>query len=217
MQKTVPDLLKFYMKPTMDGASPELEKSTWKIDMANAMTCAISNLFDMVQFSWSGQVVGPGTTSYPMVGVGGEVLTPVIFTSIDVQAACTGMTSVIALFTLIGGRLEQPLSVSLGFKAGKILVPYILTPQILKFTSTMGSVTAVFAKAGADCLAELKKIDPQTYVDKQGIFYDVFDKYLAKAFCSLFGTMVIGGPTSSGGVLAGSCQVKTVATVIGTP
>ena len=42
-------------------------------------------------------------------------------------------------------------------------------------------------------------------------------KYLAKAFCSLFGTMVIGGPTSSGGVLAGSCQVKTVATVIGTP
>ena len=38
MQKTVPDLLKFYMKPTMDGASPELEKSTWKIDMANAMT-----------------------------------------------------------------------------------------------------------------------------------------------------------------------------------
>ena len=79
MQKTVPDLLKFYMKPTMDGASPELEKSTWKIDMANAMTLAISNLFDMVQFSWSGQVVGPGTTSYPMVGVGGEVLTSHIY------------------------------------------------------------------------------------------------------------------------------------------
>ena len=217
MQKTIPDLLKFYMKPTMDGASPELEKSTWKIDMANAMTCAIMNLFDKVQFSWFGQVVGPGTTSYPMVGVGGEVLTPVIFTPVDVQAACTGMTSVIGLFTLIGGRLEQPLTVSLGYKIGKILVPYILTPQILKFSSTMGSVTAVFAKAGADCWAELNKIEPQTYVDKQGIFYDVFDKHLAQAFSRLMGTMVIGGPTSSGGVLAGSCQVKTIATVIGTP
>lgn len=217
MQKTIPDLMKFYMKPTMDGASPELEKSTWKIDMSNAMTCAIMNLFDKVQFSWFGQVVGPGTTTYPMVGVGGEVLTPVIFTPADVQAACTGMTSVIGLFTLIGGRLEQPLTVSLGYKIGKILVPYILTPQILKFTSTMGSVTAVFAKAGADCWAELKKIKPQTYVDKKDIFYDIVDKYLVQAFCSLFGTMVIGGPTSSGGVLAGSCQVKTIATVIGTP
>ena len=113
MQKTVPDLLKFYMKPTMDGASPELEKSTWKIDMANAMTLAISNLFDMVQFSWSGQVVGPGTTSYPMVGVGGEVLTPVIFTSIDVQAACTGMTSVIALFTFSQSSKLIPLGLSI--------------------------------------------------------------------------------------------------------
>lgn len=217
MQKTFPDLLKFYMKPTMDGASPELEKSTWKMDMANAMTCAIMNLFDKVQFSWFGQVVGPGTTTYPMVGVGGEVLTPVIFTPLDVQAACTGITSVIGLFTLIGSRLEQPLLVNLGFKTGKILVPYILTPQILKFTSTMGSVTAVFAKEGAECLAELNKLDTQTYIDKKGIFYDVVDKHLVKAFCSLFCTMVIGGPTSSGGMLAGSCQVKTIATVIGTP
>lgn len=217
MQKTVPSLLKSSMKPTMNGASPELEKSTWKIDMANAMTLAISNLFDMVQFSWFGQVVGPGTTSYPMAGVGGQIITPVPFTPIDVQAACVGETSVVGLFTLIGGRLEQPLMVNLGYKVGKILVPYILTPQLLKFTSTMGSVTAVFTKAGADCYNELKKIDPQTYVDKQGIFYDVFDKHLAQAFGRLIGTMVIGGPTSSGGVLAGSCQVKTVATVIGTP
>ena len=217
MQKTVPNLLKFYMKSTMDGASPELEKSTWKMDMANAMTLAISNLFDMVQFNWAGQVVGPGTTSYPMVGIGGQIITPVPFTPIDVQAACVGEISVVGLFTLIGGRLEQPLMVNLGFKAGKILVPYILTPQLLKFSSTMGSVTAVFAKAGADCFRELKKIDPQTYVDKKGIFYDVVDKYLVQAFTRLMGTMVIGGPTSSGGVLAGSCQVKTVATVIGNP
>lgn len=217
MQKTVPDLLKFYMKPTMDGASPELEKSTWKIDMAKSMTTVIMNLFDGIQFSWFGQVVGPGTTSYPMTGIGGMIITPIIFTPVDIQAACTGMTSVVGLFTLIGGRLEQPLTVNLGFKTSKIFVPYILTPQILKFTSTMGSVTAVFAKAGAECFAELQKIDPQTYVDKKGIFYDVVDKHLVKAFCSLFGTMVIGGPTSSGGVLAGSCQVKTIATVIGTP
>ena len=217
MQKTYPSLLKSSMKPTMNGASPELEKSTWKIDMANAMTLAISNLFDMVQFSWVGQVVGPGTTSYTMVGSGGQIITPVPFTPIDVQAACVGETSVVGLFTLIGGRLEQPLMVNLGYKAGKILIPFILTPQLLKFSSTMGSVTAVFAKAGADCYRELKKIDPQTYVDKEGIFYDVFDKHLAQAFSRLMGTMVIAGPTSSGGVLAGSCQVKTFATVIGTP
>lgn len=217
MQKTVPDLLKFYMKPTMDRANPELEKSTWKIDMANAITCAIMNLFDKVQFSWFGQVVGPGTTSYPMTGIGGMIITPIIFTPVDIQAACIGMTSVVGLFTLIGGRLEQPLTVNIGYKIDKIFVPYILTPQILKFTSTIGSVTSVFAKAGAECFAELQKIDPQIFIDKQGIFYDVVDKYLVKAFCSLFSTIVISGPTSSGGVLAGSCQVKTIATVIGIP
>ena len=213
MQKTTPNLIKFYMAPTLMMASSE--KVTWHSDMANAFTLGVSNFLNKLDFYWYGQVVGPGTTTYSMMGNAGKVLTPISFTENDIRGCCIGTITIINLFTLLGSKLEDTLQVSMGHKIGEVFSPYILTPIQVKFMSKRGSVIAHFTKTGQECIEYIKKFDTKQQVEGKTIFYDVLDKFLVKAFNDLFWMGIASGPTSSGGVITGQGIIKPMVNISG--
>ncbi len=213
MQKTTPNLVKFYMEPTLMMASPE--KVTWHSDMANAFTLGVNNFLTKLDFYWYGQVVGPGTTSYSMIGNAGIVLTPITFTENDIRGCCIGTTTIINLFTLLGSKLEDTLQVSMGHKIGEVFSPYILTPIQVKFMSKRGSVIAHFIKTGQECYSYIQNFDTKQQVEGKTIFYDVLDKFLVKAFNGLFWMGIASGPTSSGGVITGQGIIKPRVSISG--
>lgn len=204
-----PNLTSFYMESTLNTELNKYETTTWHIDMANALNATILGFFDKMIISWGGGVVGPGTSAYPMAGFAGQVITPVVFTPMEIKAACQGMTSVVGLFTLIGSKLEVPFSIMLGMKVGPGFVPQVLVPQVLKFISAAGgSVSVGFANIGAQCFAELEGTETQKFVDDKALFLHTFDKYLALALNTLTATLIVAGATNTGGVIAGTGQVK---------